>query len=672
MTQNSTDDIEQNIFTFGTQVQAGLDDYNYQIKTEIFWKDKLNEYAHVEKGLEKKSVEREQIKKVTVGQSKRKRGATKGNKKERNVKNLKKNDNKQRKFGSINKEILRKFKEIQKVKPDGITDSINEEENEMGLLFDRENWDNMHGLLVNSLKTENDVIKTNKEKIVNDYTDFRQTQRSLSENLTNDNGATDENAEISSEPVQLTQFSWSYPKDLTVDDLGVLYDITTSGIELDHVNKKIEVKKNICEDGSKSNGIVTGDNENNNNIQNSGIFTLSQVLGENIQRNLETQNSDFECVIIDDSCESDNSENDDITFDKIEQMKKDKETIDEHGTQQLPIEITDSFNLIEIPNSSDDDCNSLILKNDFNIDVVDNIDNEVIEISNSSAVEDSDSEVLLKGYPENGTQPIIEINNLENINKSYNEKMVILTSSPVSSEDGYNREIEVEADIELFNHEYFGLNDKVKMSNNEIISNPNKGEDGYINSNENLNTAEDYLTAPSQLVESNANNEDISNNRSTYFEGWNVNKIKKQLAEWGIKNASKLGRKTLEEKLFNICGKIDNDKWEWGINKIKKGDIISFKGFEDNNNEGNNQENNQENNQDNNNQINESKFNEQINNALKQEKDIYYDIIRYRPLNVNKVINIINKRTEFQKNQIDRKFICNYLDKMGIIWTDVE
>lgn len=687
MTQDSVADTEESLFTFGTQVQAGLDDHNYQIKTANFWKDKLNGYAHVEKSLQKISLGEGRIKKVDVEKPKKKRGPSKGTKKDGNSKILKKNLNKQRKFGSINKEILRKYKELQ----DGVMDNINENESEMKLLFDRENWDSMHGLLVNSLKNENDMIETNKEKIVNDYTDFRQTQKSPNENLTTENGVTDENDEELNERVRLTQFSWSYPKDLTVDDLGVLYDITTSGIELDHVDKDTGEKNVRYEDRNGSNDIIPGENDHDdhdhdigdnnildtnndtNNNQNSGIFTLSQVLGENIQRNLETQNSDFECIVIDDSCESEYSENDDITFENIEQMKKDKELIDENGTQQFPIEIIDSSNMIEIPNSSDDDCNSLILEND--LDIVNNIDKneelidkEVIEIENSSAFEDSDSEVLLKRYPENGTQPIIEIDNFENSNQSYNEKMIIPTSSPISSEDEGNREVEVEADTELFRHEYFGINNEVQLSNNRIISNSNNDDNDDLNTNENLGTTEDYLTAPSQITGSNTNNKVNIEERITYFKGWNVSKIKKQLSEWGIKNASKLGRKTLEEKLYNICGKIDNDKWEWGINRNKKEDIISFKGFENNDNNNINNDNNE----DNQNQLDESKFNEQINNALKQEKEIYYDIIMYKPLNVNKAIRIINERIEFKENQIDRKYICNYLDKMGIIWTDVE
>lgn len=698
---------DDNLFALGTQVQAGLDEQKYEVDTANFWKSKLTGFAHINVD-DTMITSEENNKKTKVSSGAKKTGRVKKNKKKDNSIN-EKTFNKQRKFGSINKEIIRKHRELQ-------VTAVNENEDlsgkDMQLLFDRNDWNNVHDALVDSLQKSNDdsninSINRDKQHIVTEYADFRQVRNGTK----NSNGSgtltgVDSDTEISmaSDHKKLTQFSCSYPSDFTTEDLGALYDITMSGVDLEN-NKNIARNEDISENvDSASNSIVVSTNH-----QLSGVFTLSQVLGENTPRKMETQQSDYDLIVIEDS-ESDNGSDsdDDITFEYIEKIKnreskngKPEDVNEETGTQQLPIEIDSSLGVeVEIPNSSDDEEeDSILIKNIVNplsnkvaLNDLEKEKTEVIEIENSSMDDESDSDIVLTGQPESGTQPMADFNDLEkefelalnnatrvtceNKSKNNNSKegsanLIVPTSSPISSDN------EDESEINIINtgNMVVGVN---LFANEE--NDVEKRDDGITDTQDNyegLLTNEEFLTAPSQFIqtgpekehqqekESEKENESVNiDNRMKYFEGWSVSMLKEQLDNWGIKNSSKVGKKSLQEKISNICKNISAKKWDWAINQFKKGEILDFTGWEK---EGNGDEGIIVDVA-----IKEGEIIEQIRNALKKDQHIFYEILTYKPLNINDVTRRLNEQEEFKKLDIDRKRLCNTLDKLGICWTDVE
>ena len=641
---------DENIFALGTQVQAGLDDYRHEIQIVDFWKDKLNGYAHQE--INDVETKKDKVNKpISVKKVRRPRNSNK--KQQINVKE--KNSNRQRKFGSINKEIIRKYKVLQMSQGVDVQAYNNFADEEMKMLIGKEDWDSIHGLLMECLKNNetDNIVKSDKDKIVTEYTDFRQLQES------NSNGAALGVAAEMTVGVadgdcrgtvdgKLTQHSWSYPVDFTPEDLGVLYDMTMSGIDLENKDEN-KTSDEVAETRSTSNV----DDLDNMANQTSGVFTLSQVLGENTQRSLECgrkekekvkgQVQELNCIIVEDSCNS-NCEEDEITLDYIEKIREEKT---ESGTQQLPIEL-DSSNIIEIPNSSDDggDDDGDFLGEIGSINLR-NTESQVIEIANSSTCGDSDSDILLTGCPEGGTQPLIDLNHLQRESElilddavgSY-ERMIVPTSSPASSAVG-SQEINVNDDnvftrslTEAVDRETENLVDNVKAVLCEVPDEPITEEERVI---------VDIVV-------------DIEK-RMKHFEGWTVVMLKKQLGEWGVKNASKMGKKKLEETLANICKSISNDKWDWAVGKFQTGEVLKFAEWESEHSG----------------DVEEAAVTEMmirkavmehIKMLLKEDSGLYYDVLRYKPLNLNMVLG---KLTETN----DRKVVCDCLDGLGICWTEV-
>ncbi|GAV30351.1 hypothetical protein PMKS-003862 [Pichia membranifaciens] len=525
---------------------------------------------------------------------------------------------------------------------------------EMKMLIGKEDWDSIHGLLMECLKNNetDNIVKSDKDKIVTEYTDFRQLQES------NSNGAALGAAAGMTVGVaggdckgtvdtKLTQHSWSYPVDFTPDDLGVLYDMTMSGIDLENKDEN-RINDEVAE--ARSTSI---DDLNNMANQTSGVFTLSQVLGENTQRSLgcsgkQKENvkghiQELDCIIIEDSCDSDCAE-DEITLDYIEKIREEKA---ESGTQQLPIEL-DSSNIIEIPNSSDDggDDDGDFLGEIGSINLM-NTESEVIEIANSSTCGDSDSDILLTGCPESGTQPLIDLNHLQQESElmvdhavgSY-ERMIVPTSSPASSAVG-SQEINVNDDnvftrsvTEAAGRENENLVDNVAAVLSEIPDEPVTEEERVV---------VDIVV-------------DIEK-RMKHFEGWTVVMLKKQLGEWGVKNASKMGKKKLEETLLSICKNISSDKWDWAVDKFQTGEVLKFAEWESEHSG----------------DVGEAVVTdmmirkavmEQIKVLLKEDSGLYYDVLRYKPLNLNMVLGKLAETS-------DRKVVCDCLDGLGICWTEV-
>lgn len=642
---------DENIFAFGTQVQAGLDDFKHEIQVVDFWKDKLNGYAHQEKS----TVEPKKDKVSKPICVKKIRRPKNSNKKQHNgIKD--KNANRQRKFGSINKEIIRKYKALQMSHGVDVQAYNNFADEEMKMLIGKEDWDSIHGLLMECLKNDetDNIVKSDKEKIVTEYTDFRQLQESNSTAFAAAGAAREVSADVTgvdgrgTADAKLTQYSWSYPVDFTPDDLGALYDMTMSGIDLYNRDGNKTSEEAVEKD---STSLV--EELNNTANQTSGVFTLSQVLGENTQRSLdvsqrekakaEEQIQELDCVIVEDSCDSDGAE-DEITFDYIEKIREEKV---ESGTQQLPIEL-DSSNIIEIPNSSDDggydhgdfldDIGSINLRN---------TEGDIIEIANSSTCGESDSDILLTGCPESGTQPLMDLNNLQRESElitddavgSY-ERMIVPTSSPASSAAG-SQEINVNEDnvltrsvTEIIGRESESLVDNCAAALAEV-----PGE---------LVTEEERVSLDTGV--------DIAK-RMKHFEGWNVVMLKKQLSEWGVKNASKMGKKKLEEALANICKNVTRDKWDWAIDKSQTGEILKFAEWESEHPEDVEGAARTE-------AVIEKAVMGQIKALFKADAGLYYDVLRYKPLNVHMLLGKLAETS-------DRKVVCDCLDRLGVCWTEV-
>lgn len=693
MDQENVDELcDQGVFAFGTQVQAGLDDHQQEIETSALWKSKLSGFANVNltspplKSLTIKdnTVKTGDKKKVRNKVTKRKNKNNENNNSQSvlltssNVVKERANLKRQRKFGSINKEIIRKYKNT-------IITEDNDLENNMSLLYRQEDWDDYHGMLMSSLKDDNNnsgIKSYSKDKILTEYTDFRQqSYNNISSPTHTENGTQTQSQIVQVEDTdvnldeRLTQCSWSYPKDFTPTDLGILYDITMSGI--DRLGKSNDENGDVTD-------IVQIDSSFGDINGRSGVFTLSQVLGEKDKIEKDSVNNYLEFIEIEDSCGSDTNNNeDDITFEFIELAKSVKtgktgktETDEEKykdkvkytelpGTQQLPIDVDDlNYGIdIEIPNSSDieDNIEDKILD-------IGNISHfrkesgskEILEIANSSIFSDNDNSIIVTGCPKGGTQLNTELEEIErqisqinsNINKiddsdEVMERMIVPTSSPVSSPETENQDF------------YNDDNDNCRlgilnMSNNEVTTVPNSEDENCVDN-------EEFLTAPSQfndVTQSKGGNDINPIERIGFFKGWNVAMLKKQLNVWGIKNVGKLSKKSLEDSIFKVCENISENKWEWVINKSKSGEILDFGGWEEDNIK----------------EIEEEgKFEDEkiiiVREAIKANDEIMYNIMTYQPVNIDKIIKIVNIKEGIN---IERKIICEILDLLGICWTDVE
>jgi hypothetical protein len=600
---------DNELFVMGTQVQAGLDDHNESLTHAKFWKDKLNGYA-----LKQDINKQAKINKPKVKEN------LKPKRKKKNLDLDTQNDlTKQRKFGSINKEIIRKFKQSA---IDNNKESINDE-NSMKLLYNQKDWDSTYDIILSSIKNDDndELIKVQKSNIIAEYTDFGQ--------LNNDN------LDNNSVDTQLTQKSCSYPSNLTPSDLGALYDITVSRLT-EKMDKKDNFEKNIDDDTI-----------NSSSFQRSGVFTLSQVLGENTQRNMETQKSDYEIMEVDeveDSCGSENEDDHEITIEFIEHIKEINNEV-ETGTQQIPIELDsgEKYEIIEVPNSSDDEVDGDIFDH---IKSSDNfIEKSVIEVVNSSICAESDNDIVITRLPENLTQPSIQVQEIITHyggKKGGSNKMIIPTSSPVSSQDIFDETPinSVESRVVLN-----------KTTVNEVTTIPNSDDDdeddGIVN--------DIFLTAPSQPFK--------IDQRLKHFEGWNVNMLKKQLGIWGVKQGNKMSKKSLEESLKQVCQQISFEKWEWAMKKTKLGELIDFSGWEDD----------KENvdmvyvTQD----ALRNDVYRKVHDVLKWDNEIRYDILTFKPIVANKIVEKVNSIVD-GCDKIDRKLVCGVLDKLGVCWTDFD
>lgn len=607
----------EHLFVFGTQVQAGLDEHKHSLRNTEFWKDQLSTYALKTDGV---SPEEDTGKN---GSRRRIKTKAKGNSKPREKKASQSQTKKQRRFGSINRETIR----ISKGGEVGCKgdEAVNDMEE---LLYRKEDWNSTHDMLINSLKREGSIVDNiiAKDKIINGYAGSRRL-------------------ELSESNTKLTQRSSSYPEDFTPSDLGALYDLTVSNMNLEQQEQMGE----------------SADNEDSNGMQDytgmiSGVFTLSQVLGENTQRTAETQKSDYECIVIEDSCGSgrdeEDGENPEITFEYIEKLKDENEV---RGTQDVPIEIDSGHRaceLIEIPNSSDEDHEE---EYGTIFDVLGGAANggevSILEIANSSACEESVNDIVITKQPDEGTQRVEEY--------IADTNTIIPTSSPIGSQvempdmllescDGGSRIVITKP------MEEEGIDQEGAVGGIDFIPDSEDEADGA----DDVVISAEFLTAPTQ-PEPETNVPDKDGERMKYYEGWNVSMLKKQLNIWGIKQVSKMSKKSLQASIEKVCVNVEEGKWLEAVSRAKTGEPIEF---------ANDVEIEAE-------EDVASVLFKRVVSILQWDDEVRYDVLRYIPINASRIISKINKGDQEElavDRRIDKKIICDILDKLGICWTDVE
>lgn len=300
---------EEEDFTFGTQAQGILDDEKV-MQEEV---DKVRSFLNNFKNQCYEEDEGEIVGnngKVING---------KRNKVGKRVKNLKLNKisekkkvMKNRKFGSINKETLRLLK-----CGDENDENINLFKHN---LYDMEEWGEVHKKIVYS-------ISDNNKKIYNDYNIgilTREESQKCKESC--DGLKNKENDEEANFDELMISRASTYPEGFTNEDIEKLYD--------DNLNEEYHI-----------NDLVKDTEESINNVINSGVFTLSQVLGEDKNEGEEFEEDKEEIIDI----VSDSTDDEDIEIFEhsvllnLANKEKDKEKIE----------------VIEIPNSTDEEAEGL-------------------------------------------------------------------------------------------------------------------------------------------------------------------------------------------------------------------------------------------------------------------------------------------------------------------------
>lgn len=738
---NDNVNVDHHIFALGTQVQAGLDDHNEVKINKQFWKDKLNGYALINDEANVGTIGTSNTNKNTNSKVKSK-PKPKKNAKKTKKRDLKDNDgddddnnnnnldaveirNKQRKFGSINREIIRKFK----------NNNDNIPSNDMKLLYEKNDWDTVHDVLLNSIKSMDNMDGfTKKKDVIFEYTDFGQ-QQSQTVSQSQVKTQVSESQIISKLPSQfepqsqsprkverLTQESWSHPINFTPNDITALYDIS---INDDHTLNLINIP-------SKFGVEIGNEDDEDDNKQRSGIFTLSQVLGERCGDSDDDNDTDIhilgihksQIVEIEDSCGSEcgnDDDDDEITISYVERLRNVKDKMDDSkdndtlGTQQLPIELEDSndinkdtdgdfaiaidpdVSIVNVDDKSVSDYNSDI-NGSHKINPRDIVD--IIEIPNSSDDEnDHDKSTTISQHLRLKKVNIMDRSFVEIPNSSYrteddddgdeNDIIIIKRGSTQSNNilESINDFIEEPINVNDLN----GPNDIIATNSQVVLNSPAKQRDMVIPTSSPItsqeindfepesttsillttNTFDNVTTIPNSSEEEEEEEEDMVF-MTALSQPMKIEERLKYFDGWTL---------SMLKKQLNIwgikkCSSMSKKTIDQLIKEIVES--ISVEKWEwgiENNKKGD--------------FIDFSKWGDDVNNPdmlyitqdgtrnqvyrkvhdiMKWDNEIRYEVLRYKPVVINRVVEKVELNNHGQK--ADKKLICEVLDKLGVCWTD--
>lgn len=420
--------------------------------------------------------------------------------------------------------------------------------------------------------------------------------------------------------------SYTYPSDLSTEDFNVLYE--------------------------GFNFIKGGSDE---------MITLSQALFDKIDekdvQNKE-QTKENEIIEIDDSCDEGNEEGDFV-----------------------------------IPNSSDDEIDIISLSSDEevmendNVNVNVNCNGEDIE-SNNNEDDDSDignisrldiiSKVINLANPDS-TIPDSEVSDDEDIDEFLTARSKI--DKEDEEENGNVSHISImdtticdnaetsEIDVSFSKVQTKSINEQIDLIDSmesDLNISYSKAETRVIENEKSNNVEKSPPHSIDEVPTNNSQTEEIFNEltnintnltiskRIDHFKEWNNTQLSNQLKIWGIKRSSN-SRNKLLELIEDICNRINPNKWNWVIENTKSDEPLDFSKYPDDvepviitNNI-------------------EQVIIDKVIEILEDEK-FNYKILTYKPININEILEIINKNGKI----VYFKQLGDVLDNLGVCWTEIE
>ena len=418
--------------------------------------------------------------------------------------------------------------------------------------------------------------------------------------------------------------SYTYPSDLSTDDFNVLYE--------------------------GFNFIKGGSDE---------MITLSQALFDKIDEK-DVQNKEQakenEIIEIDDSCDEGNEEGDFVipnsSDDEIDiiSLSSDEEVIENDN-------VNDNYNGedIESNNNEDDDSD---IGNISRLDIISkviNLANPDSTIPDSEVSDDEDIDEFLTARSKIDKEDEEENGNVSHISIM---DTTICDNAETSEIDVSFSKVQTKSineQIDLIDSMESDLNISYSKAETRVI------ENGTSNNVEKLSphNTDEIQTNNSQTEEifnelTNINTNLTISKRIDRFKGWNNTQLSNQLKIWGIKRSSN-SRNKLLELIEDICNRINPNKWNWVIENTKSDEPLDFSKYPDDvepviitNNI-------------------EQVIIDKVIEILKDEK-FDYKILTYKPININEILEIINKNVKI----VNFKQLGEVLDNLGVCWTEIE
>ena len=419
--------------------------------------------------------------------------------------------------------------------------------------------------------------------------------------------------------------SYTYPSDLSTDDFNVLYE--------------------------GFNFIKGGSDE---------MITLSQALFDKIDEK-DVQNKEQakenEIIEIDDSCDEGNEEGDFVipnsSDDEIDiiSLSSDEEVVMENDN------VNDNYNGedIESNNNEDDDSD---IGNISRLDIISkviNLANPDSTIPDSEVSDDEDIDEFLTARSKIDKEDEEENGNVSHISIM---DTTICDNAETSEIDVSFSKVQTKSineQIDLIDSMESDLNISYSKAETRVI------ENGTSNNVEKLSphNTDEIQTNNSQTEEifnelTNINTNLTISKRIDRFKGWNNTQLSNQLKIWGIKRSSN-SRNKLLELIEDICNRINPNKWNWVIENTKSDEPLDFSKYPDDvepviitNNI-------------------EQVIIDKVIEILKDEK-FDYKILTYKPININEILEIINKNGKI----VNFKQLGEVLDNLGVCWTEIE
>lgn len=532
-----------------------------------------------------------------------------------------------RKFETVTKEVLRRFKDGQ----EGVDTTEQIDGDDLGLLINEQDWNSNKSDVIISLNCSEEDGKKRKQLILKEVLDMEDKLRDVQTDL-----------DILKSP-KVSKHEGNEKMD--IDDLMKDSPFYKTNVKKDNDPKKYFNSTNEHKSQHNDDAIFTLDQaralyDTSLNVSDFGSFLKSQL--SEIENNNETR-----VVTLSQFNRGDSviEINDSYVDPEDGQM-----LVCAQGTQNDPIELEGSSKLdmgsiIEIPNTSDgDDVDDVddknIYLNDTIIEIFNSTDDDDDE--NKSNDEGDESKLIPTSSPISGTpfkNRIIDFTEspLKNIQMLKSTLVEVPSSDPASSvdlkydEQDYDEAFVMSYNDKQFTEEYDG--DEVV----EIGPSQTQVDDSDDDDDESDNSGDISL-------------EDIE----SLFKKWSRDQLSEQMEQWGLKPVS--NKNEMVQILLKTANGIPKATLGFVLRTHKGNEIISFNNQTDGGTTSQDED------------IGTKIKNELIEHLLADD-EIRESLSIYTPLELDKVFD--RMKDKWSGISLNKQWFCNVLDNLGVCWTPV-